>query len=78
MKHQVPPIYPRFQPGDMVCHVTDTERKGVVTGFMVRGKNHYFEVAWDHEKSQFNLDFELVPAKDPPKQMGFWAERGVE
>lgn len=55
----------RFEPGQRVAHVCDVDSHGIVTAFMVRGKNHSYEVNWARDKSEWHMDFELVAVEKP-------------
>lgn len=68
-----PFVQPKFVPQEQVGHVVDSSARGIITAFMIRGKNHSYEVQWAIEKSSWHLDFELVRAPDQPEPIGFWA-----
>lgn len=68
-------ITPEFRPGQFVRHVVDDSSKGIVTGFMIQGKNHSYQVQWGVDKSFWHLDYELVAHKEPTRQIGFWSDR---
>lgn len=69
-------ITPAFSPGEVVSHIADETARGVITAFMVRGRNHSYDVQWGIDKSTWHLDFELRKAPDPPKQIGIWSQDG--
>lgn len=68
-------IKPAFRPRQIVSHVTDPSSRGIITGFMMRGLNHSFEVQWGLEKCIWHLDFELLLAPEQPKAIGYWPQQ---
>ena len=60
-------------PGALVGHITNDTAVGVVTGFMIRGNNHSYEVQWGIDRCTWHLDFELRPKpSQPDRPIGFW------
>jgi hypothetical protein len=67
-------IKPAFRPKQIVLHVADPAARGVITGFMMRGLNHSYEVQWGIEKCLWHLDFELELAPDQSRAIGYWPQ----
>ena len=67
-------IQPEFYPREKVGHIVDQNALGIITAFMIRGKNHSYEVQWAIDRISWHMDFELVRAPDQPAHIGFWHE----
>lgn len=66
-----PPIQPEFAMQEMVGHVAEPGQKGMIVAFMVRGKNHSYQVQWGISKLEWHLDFELVSLPVETPSIGF-------
>lgn len=64
-------IHTFYNSGDRVCHRADLKGEiGIVTAFLLRGRNHSYEVCWPDKEAKWHLEFELVAA-DPVREAGF-------
>jgi len=66
-------IETKFNPGDLVAHITDDATIGIVTAFMVRGTNHSYEAQWGTENLRWHLEFELAATRQC-REIGFWRD----
>ena len=51
-------------------------RQGLVVGFMMRGRNHSYEIQWSKDKCCWHFDFEIVRKPDNLPQIGFSPDAG--